>query len=204
MLAYKMKPILQHIPEERKIEFFVTKHFADYRFNGNVRVKLGNDEKGVPDSFIYKENELIACIELSGYIFNEIEDIRSHKLINGIFHIDIEKSTQVHIKQPPPFTLIKKKIEGKRRYERYDADLLILLIYSDVRIRNDELIFAMVGPMQISPSCNNFTHHRTEIIEGLRQVISSTESLQWDEIWLIDYTEFLPPIENKPQRLDTK
>ncbi|MES9926069.1 MAG: hypothetical protein ABW152_18485 [Candidatus Thiodiazotropha endolucinida] len=197
-----MHPTIEDIPQKRETEYLVTRHFADYRFNGDVTVKLGSDEKGITDAFIYRDNQLIACIELSGYIFTNIEDLRSHALKDGISHIDLVTCTDIHEQQPPPFTIIKKKIEGKRDYERFDAKSLILLIYSDVRINNGQLSFAMIGPMQISPSCNNFSHNRVQIISELKEAIRCNADNQWDEIWLIDYTEFVKPELCKPQKLD--
>ncbi|MFC1750946.1 hypothetical protein ACFL2V_19310 [Pseudomonadota bacterium] len=164
-------------------------------------VKLGNDNKGIPDVFIYKDEALAATVEVGGYIFTNIEDIRSHKWVDGVLHIDGAKSSKVHEDQPSPYTIIEKKIKGARIYERCNAEKLILLLHSDVRSHEGELCFASIGPMIISPSCNHFSHNRDNIIEYLRNVIGSLGNNQWDEIWLTDYTHNVMPTNCEPMRL---
>jgi hypothetical protein len=199
-----MYPTIVDIPQGRKIEYLVSGHFSALRFDGDVTVKLGDDNEGITDAFIFSDNQLIACIELTGYIFNKIEDLPSHTLKDGVIHIDIEKCTDIHERQPHPHTIINKKINGERKYQRFNAESLILLIYSDVRIEKGQLSFASIGPMQISPSCNNFSHYRAQIIAELKEVIRCNMDNQWDEIWLIDYTESFVPKLCKPLRLDNQ
>ena len=195
-------PTIDTVPETREIEYLVAKHFANIRYGNKSSVKLGNDEEGIPDAFIFSGNKLLAAVELSGYILAQIEDIRSHTLKDGVLHIDIGKCTEIHSKQPHPYTIIEKKIRGKRKYKKFDDADLVLLIYSDVRCRNNELVFPSIGRLQISPSCNYFAHNRLKIIEKLKKICSEQINSQWSETWLIDYGEFISSLDNKPQRLD--
>jgi len=68
---------------------------------------------------------------------------------------------------------------------------------------NGELVFASVGPGQISPSCNNFAHNRKKIISYLKKLCVKRTDSQWDEIWLIDYSEIIIPLNNFPLQLDS-
>lgn len=201
-LTVKNKPVINNVPAERNIEYLVARHFSTSRYGENVEVKLGDDDKGIPDVFIFQNDELISTLELCGYIFGGIEDLRSQNIVDGVTHIDIATCTSVHEKQPPPFTVIEKKVKGNRKYEKFENKPLLLLIYSDVRSRDGKLTFASIGPMQISPSCNNFSHNRATIISDLNDVVKKHRHSQWDEIWLIDYTEYVDPVKNDPQRLD--
>ncbi len=89
---------------------------------------------------------------------------------------------------------------GERQYELHDAKNLILLIHTEVYVKNNFLCFAMDGMMQMNPSINNFMHHKKEIIEELRSTVSESQPNQWDMIYLADYshsrvTEQCPIIE---------
>ena len=140
-------------------------------------------------AFIFKDDELIACVELVGYVLGEINEVQSHKMVAPFtFNIDLEKSTQIHTRQPHPHTLIEKKIQGERQYDRFDSQELILLIHTEVYVKNNVLFFAMDGMMQLNPSVNNFLHHKKEIIHELRSISQDSRSDQWDRIVLLDYT----------------
>ena len=72
-----------------------------------------------------------------------------------------------------------------------------MLIHTEVYVRNDALVFAMDGIMQMNPSVNNFMHHKNKIITELKNIIQNNEENQWDTIDLIDYT-YSPAINQCP------
>ncbi len=182
-------PIIDSVPEFRLCEKLVAEHYLRHQGETNTTVCLGSDEEGVPDCFAFKSGVLHSAIELTAYVLGDIHDLRRvTQLANNYFMIDAGMSFRVHERQPHPRTLIQKKLLGERIYQRFDAKKLILLLYSDVLVRDNELSFAMLGPMNMSPSCDHFSHHREAIIEELRSTLSPDGNLQWDEVWLIDYT----------------
>jgi len=101
-------PIIDEVPSNREIEYLVGDHFAKSRYGMGIDVKLGNDSFGIPDVFVFSQGKLISAVELGGYIFGEIEDIRSHNLVNGKMSIDVEKCIKIHRDQQPPFTIVEK------------------------------------------------------------------------------------------------
>jgi len=173
-------------------EFLIASDYAFKKYGNSIRVEIGNDEIGVPDIFLFRDDVLIACVELVGYTLGKINELKSHEQVeNFVFKIDLEKSTEIHSRQPHPFTLIRKKILGERKYERFNSTELVLLIHTEVYVKNDSLVFAMDGMMQLNPSVNNFMHHKSEIINELKEIIKNNSENQWDTIDLIDYTHSL-------------
>ena len=184
--------------EGRFRELLIGIDYATKKYEKSTRIEIGNDKIGVPDIFIFKDNSLIACVELVGYTLGKINELKSHVQVDKfVFYIDLEKSTQIHTRQPHPFTLIRKKILGERKYERYNSPELILLIHTEVYVKNDTLVFAMDGIMQMNPSVNNFMHHKNEIIDELKNIIKNNKENQWNTIDLIDYT-YSPKINQCP------
>jgi hypothetical protein len=184
-------PVIDSVPTERLCEKLVAEHFFRHQGQIDITVRLGSDAEGVPDCFGFQDEVLLAAVEVTGYVLGEIQDIRRvTQLAPNHFSIDAGGSFRVHERQPHPKTLIKKKILGERAYKKFDAKKLILLVHSDVLVREGELIFAMLGLMNMSPSCDHFTHHRGAILEELRAIVATESSLKWDEIWLIDYTQY--------------
>lgn len=182
----------------RQREFLIASDFVHKEYGSSYEIRLGNDDLGVPDAFVFDGDNLLACIELVGYILGQINELQSHKMMGHMtFNIDIEESTRIHNKQPHPYTLIGKKIQGERQYEKFDAKELILLIHTEVYVKNDNLCFAMDGMMQMNPSVNNFVHHKDEITKDLINISQKNRSEQWDRIALIDYT-YSPVIEQCP------
>jgi len=182
-------PTTSSITSTRQREYLIASDYAKKAFGTPCTVSLGDDTCGVPDAFIVKDGELIACVELVGYVLGQINEVQSHKMVAPFtFNIDLEKSTQIHTRQPHPYTLIGKKIQGERQYDRFDAGELILLIHTEVYVKNDALCFAMDGMMQLNPSVNNFQHHKNDIINELKSISRDSQSDQWDRIVLLDYT----------------
>jgi hypothetical protein len=191
-------PTISSVTPARQREYLIASDYALKEFGSSCTVSLGNDDCGVPDAFIFEDSELIACVELVGYVLGQINEVQSHKMVGPFtFNIDLEKSTQIHTRQPHPYTLIGKKIQGGRQYERFDAQELILLIHTEVYVKNDSLCFAMDGMMQLNPSVNNFQHHKKVIIHDLRSISQDSRSEQWDRIVLLDYT-YSPVTEQCP------
>jgi uncharacterized protein YacL (UPF0231 family) len=182
-------PTTNNMNEGRFRELLIAKDFAMKQYDSTLDVKLGNDQLGIPDSFFFKDEKLIACVELVGYTLGKINEIKSHTQVGDFtFNIDISKSTKIHTRQPHPFTLIDKKIRGSRKYKRFGDESLILLIHTEVYVKNNKLCFAMDGIMQLNPSVNNFMHHKNTIITELKKVASEVNEIQWDAIYLVDYS----------------
>lgn len=185
-------PLLLEPPTERQRELLIAEDFVKKYFGDRCDVILGNDDLGVPDAFVFKDKKLLACVELVGYVLGKINEIKSLAQVERLtFQIDIEKSTRIHTRQDHPYTLINKKMLGERQYKRYDSGKLILLIHTEVYVKNNSLCFAMDGIMQMNPSINNFMHHKEEIIEELRNTVSESQPNQWDMIYLADYSHSL-------------
>lgn len=191
-------PITNQMNDGRVRELLIAQDYVEKKFGDGFNIQLGNDHCGIPDVFAFnQDDELVACIELVGYTLGKINETQSHREIKPFhFEIDIEKCTDIHERQPHPFTLIHKKILGGRQYSRFDAQELILLVHTEVYVKNKTLCFAQDGIMQMNPSVNNFMHHKAEIIDKLRTVSTSTPT-QWDKIDLVDYTHS-PMIEQCP------
>lgn len=182
-------PKLNKTSLDRERELLIALDFAHKQFGDNLSVELGNDEIGVPDAFLFHNNKLVACVELVGYVLGSINEIKSHTQTGKFeFSIDIEKCTEVHKRQNHPYTLINKKILGARQYQRYDAEKLILLIHTEVYVKNGSLRFAMDGIMQMNSNVNNFMHHKTKIVNEIESVVQNNQPTQWDKIYLADYT----------------
>jgi len=203
-------PTTKKINNARLRELLIAQDYVWKKYGGGFDVQLGDDSCGIPDAFVFfKQDRLVACIELVGYTLGKINEIISHREIKPFrYELDVEKCTEIHQRQPHPFTLIHKKILGARQYSRFDAQELILLVHTEVYVKNNTLCFAQDGIMKMNPSVNNFMHHKFKIIDELK--IASTSVLtQWDKIDLIDYThspiiDQCPIIEitNQNQRVD--
>jgi len=182
-------PTISSVTSARQREYLIASDYAKKVYGSSCTVCLGNDDCGIPDAFIFKDGELISCVELVGYVLGQINEVQSLEMVADFtFNIDLAKATQIHARQPHPYTLIGKKIQGGRQYERFDARELILLIHTEVYVKNDALCFAMDGMMLLNPSVNNFQHHKKEIIHDLRSISQESQSDQWDRIVLLDYT----------------
>ena len=186
-------PIIKDVPDIRKLEYLVAKDFLVRREEEHLTVKLGNDELGVPDIFVFRGENLVYSIEISSYTFGKIQDLRPNQFVNGALHINIDESSAIHDPQENPYTIWQKKIANSQRYNRYNSERMILLLHSDVMESSGELTFAILGPMSISPSMNHFMHYKSEIIPNLQEHISCQDSIVWDEIFLIDYSENIVP-----------
>jgi hypothetical protein len=112
----------------------------------------GNDSEGIPDVFVFNEKTLIACIEVGAYVLSAIEDNQPARWVGNILVIDAEKSSAIHDTQQEPYTIVQKKLLGNRKYMRFDGADLILIIHSDVRLKDDRLMFAK--KMNGVTSCN--------------------------------------------------
>jgi hypothetical protein len=190
----KNYPIIERCPSHRLVERLVAQQYLRQKCAGVYSVFMGSDETGIPDCFAFIEEKLDIAIEVTAYKLTNVHDIRRvSELSPHLYSIDVKQSSEVHSIQPHPSTLIFKKLRGERTYERFDARKLVLLIYSDVIVKNGELSFAMLGPMNMSPSCDNFSHHRDIIIPDIEREANKVNGGQWDEIWLIDYTINLVP-----------
>ena len=181
-------PVSEGVNSGRQIEHAVVEHFLDVRGIVHTKLLSGDDSLGVPDVFVFDGNDLVACIEVGAYVLGDIQDHQPACWNDGTLVIDIEKSTAIHEPQPQPYTIVHKKLAGGRQYIRYPGVRLILIIHSDVRLDGDRLRFAMDGPLQMSPSCNHFSHYRDEICSGLITAAQANTPSQWDEVVLIDYT----------------
>jgi len=191
-------PLVRESSINRQRELLIAEDFSRKHFGENCEVILGNDELGVPDAFVFNNEQLLACVELVGYILGKINEIKSLTQIGEFsFSVDVEKCTEVHSRQEHPYTLIRKKIFGERQYQRYEAKHLILLIHTEVYVKNDSLCFAMDGMMQMNPSINNFMHHKNEIIEELKDSVSQSQPNQWDNVYIADYS-YSPVVEQCP------
>ncbi len=101
-------PIINKMNNGRLRELLIAQDYVGKKFGEGFNIMLGNDDTGIPDAFVFNQDkELVACIELVGYTLNKINETQSHREIKPLhFEIDIEKCTDIHMRQPHPFTLI--------------------------------------------------------------------------------------------------
>ena len=152
-------PVRTETTLDRMLERAVAKHYLNERGIDYTRLLSGDDSLGVPDVFVFDQQDLVACIEVGAYVLSAIQDNQPALWDNGTLVVDLGKSTAIHEPQPEPYTIVQKKLKGERQYVRYPDASLILIIHSDVRLNGDALRFAMDGLLQMSPSST--TSHTT-------------------------------------------
>ena len=196
-----MLPILDSWPENRLIERAICSDVLTKLNISHDKILAGNDSRRVCDCYVVKDDAVTMAIEIGGYIFTGIQDIRDRYLrSDGVMVVDIGKCSKIHDSQPDPYTIIQKKILQGKEYLRHDKAKKCLIIHSDVCMVDGQLAFHMIGPMQMSPSTNYYSHNRSEILAKLITAVNSTDH-GWDHIWLIDYTEYVVPDPCIPQVL---